>query len=197
MLKGGEDHTYCFDVSCVGLVREMCLGQAVSAEVRVRTNSEQSTINHVPEILLDHFKVDIVALTTVEMDQHWSSPMRMPDTGVIHTLHGVATPPGPFTKAHDYTKVVNTQPLVDVPSTFKIGKISRAYKLRVELQFTVAGQSRQVRRDVPVTIHPPVGGVHREAQAGPAGPSTAMEEEQLPAYDEAAAPPPFVAEKFN
>ncbi|KAK5114402.1 hypothetical protein LTR85_010224 [Meristemomyces frigidus] len=193
VFRSGEQTTYCFDVLCTGIPQAISLGEIIAMEVAVRTNTH-STAPVNPAVQLDHCKIELVARTSVETTHRRPDSSLPTDTQVVRTLQGEATPPGSFTKAHNYTKLVRTQPVVELPTSFSIGKLCRTYKLRIELQFSIAGQTRHARQDIPITVHPPVAPLTESAEAGSsrAGAALGVDEEQLPAYHEAvaeAAPP--------
>ncbi|KAK4545915.1 hypothetical protein LTR36_002479 [Oleoguttula mirabilis] len=194
MFTSTEQAPYCFDIFCTGIPQHICLGQIFAIEVALRTSNKQLTAHVDPEVLLDLCKFELVARTSIQIDQRRASSNPATDTQVVHTMLGDPTPSGPFTKAHNYTKLVRTEPLVGVPASFAVGKLSRTYRLRVELQFRVAGQTRHARQEIPITIHPPMVRATESTEAGSsrAGAALAFDEEQLPAYEEAvagAAPP--------
>ena len=180
---------YRFAVKCTGVRSILCLGEPTELEVAVRTVEKESTVSSTPDVLLDHVKVDIVAHTMIEVDERWLRSSQPTDAQVVRTVYG-DTSPGPFSKADDYTKKVTIPAITRVPSTFSCGRVSRTYKLRLELQFRVAGEIRHVRRDIPVTIYPPLSEHARIAQAGSSRAPAQQHDEDLPAYD--ASMPPHI-----
>lgn len=102
---------------------------------------------------------------------------------VLMTKEASYTPPGPFSKEHEFRKHVKAGSLNSVPSSFTHAGTSRSYTLRFEFRLIVAEKTISLKRDFNVDVHPPC--LDSSSLIG----SHVPDDEQLPAYEQAVAGP--------
>ncbi|WPG97742.1 Hypothetical protein R9X50_00052300 [Acrodontium crateriforme] len=179
-----EDKQLRFEIYCTSIPDEVYLGQILTFQIGIKINREKSTVDVVPEIIISAFNVRVIAYTRIEAGKQITPKEKPTDVHVAKTLAGEVSPPGPFTKETDYTKMARTtEPISDIPSSFSMSDLTRFYKLRVEIEVSVGGQSRNARSDFPVVVHPPLDPHRQSNGSNAAGPSHPVDyHEQLPAY---------------
>lgn len=195
LFKSDYYPVYLFEVHC-GVPSHLFLGQSLSFEVGIKPFTERSTAVVTPDVTMSGFVASIQAETLVRAEKQIFSTPESEGNETVWTKGGVADSKGPFSKANDWTKTINTNELSGIPSTFTTYNISRRYSLKITFYITAANKTIEVQRDFPVMIHPPLetARVSSYPQAGPSGadPSAAPLEsldglnEALPAYQ----PPP-------
>lgn len=182
--------TYGFHWTITG-PHHLYLGQPLAFEVNIKP-IESSTAVLIPEVKLQHFGVEIKAVTQVRAErQLFSSPEAHSDEIKI-SMRGMLDDAGPFSKANDWTKIVNTRELRDVCSSFKTYNIAQTYKMRIRGAFTLAEKVKEFDIERAVAIHPALantssggGQGSSSAAAGSSSRPLGMEsvEVALPEYD--------------
>ena len=147
--------TYSFDWSCIA-PQHIHIGQPIAFEVYIRPRDKECTAVVIPEVYLSNFTVDIKAFTVVRAErQLFSSPEAYSDEPRA-TLKGIVDNKGPFSKANDWVKTINTKDFVGICSEFKTYNISRRYKLKVKGVFTVAGKVKDFSQESSIVVYPPL-----------------------------------------
>ena len=176
---------YAFDVICTSIPDNIHPGQRIKFEVGIRINSERTTAKSLPNITLEKCKVTMIACMGVKAFDHGKETEPLTDRKDIATVQGSAPPRAPYSKSHDYTKIVSTGPFPTLMSTIAVQKLSRNYRIRVDLEFLTCKQPLIARKEFPIMIHPPSSSAIPLSMPE-AGPSQAAQadEEPLPAYEE-------------
>ena len=160
----------------------------------------------VPEVVLDAFTVEIKAVIEVRAEKGlFTSPESSSDETKMN-LRGVIDDKGPFSKANDWSKTVNTREVRGINSTFQTYNISSKYRMKVKGAFTVAGKVKDFSQSCLITVYPPlltadsVAGPSSSAMPGSSSQPLRMgnmeaslpQYERPPEYEEASAeaPPP-------
>ncbi|EME38424.1 hypothetical protein DOTSEDRAFT_57516 [Dothistroma septosporum NZE10] len=170
-------------------------GQQLSFEVVLRRHDTGTSATFFPEVILEHFKVNVVAYTTVDTSQRLYGSSSCHDKRVVQTM--VSHPGGPLelSKGNDYTAVVTTDHVRFHPSSFDHHKVSRQYNLRLSMQFKIANKGVRLHKDCGIVMVPPPldygNATGWNAPPAEAGPSTtrASIDDELPTYEEARAGP--------
>jgi hypothetical protein len=184
--------TYAFSWTLSG-PQHLYLGQPLVFEISIRPLEKECTAVLIPEVHLTFFQVEIRAVADVRAErQLFSSPGANSDEEKLR-LKGVLDDNGPFSKANDWTKAINTRDLRGVCSTFHSPNISLRYRMRVRGTFTFANKHKEFEKDYSITIHPPLDLANASlweassssAAAGSSSQPFAMEnwEAALPEYD--------------
>jgi hypothetical protein len=191
-LKSVTKPTYAFTASCSGVPTALALGQKLCFAVRIRNDAANTTATVVPDITVKS-KVDIIAQTTVwATDKNRGDSPRLVSTKPALSLTMVKQEPsGPFRKQDDYTKTLTFDIVPEsLPCSFTTLKLTRSYRLYIELTFDVAGQSLSMEKEFkfqiipPPLFGPPPEDARVVADQAEAGPSYRAPEETLPAYNE-------------
>ncbi|KAI0191893.1 hypothetical protein F4808DRAFT_443569 [Astrocystis sublimbata] len=180
--------TYAFDWVCLA-PQIFHLGQPAAFEVQIKPREKECTAPLVPEVRLSYFQIEIEARTQVRADRTIFRNPESEGTYSIGQMAGVIDSPQPFSKANEYTKIVNMPPIAGPSSSFATYNISHRHGIKLMLAFQVTDKPKQFRREYAIAIHPPL-----EMPAAPepaiAGPSSAAQDttdaEPLPQYE----PPP-------
>ena len=147
--------TYAFSWT-LNAPQHLYLGQPLVFEIFIRPSEKECTAILVPEVHLTFFQVEIRAVTDVRAEkQLWSSPEASSDQEKLR-LKGALDDNGPFSKANDWTKVINTRDLRGVCGNFQSPNISLRYRMRVRGTFSFANKQKEFEKDYTVTIHPPL-----------------------------------------
>ncbi|KAK3707540.1 hypothetical protein LTR37_012035 [Vermiconidia calcicola] len=161
LFKESEPPQYAFEVVCTSVPEHVYPGQQLSFEVGVRSNSERTTTTVQPEIKLDECKVTIVGLSSLFTDNVEPVEDRKDEA----TVNGTVQPPGLFSKEHDFSKRITTEPL----------------PLKIEMIMHCGTSKVHARRELPVKVHPPLSAAG--TVSGPPG-VYGGGQERLPAYKE-------------
>lgn len=191
--------SYAFAVTCVGYPDVVSVGQEIHFELRIRSESNGTTANNIPEVSLGESRVDLIARTQLYATNHRGADSARIDGSEVESSLSLLRqdPDGVFKKEDDFSKkLVFAAIPARVPSTFLIQKLGRSYKLRLDLQFLVAEQKVSLEKTVNVRIVPPSQQQGTEAVAGPsriaAAVSRRRESDDLPNYYEIGhSAPPF------
>lgn len=170
------------------------LGQPMAFEVYIRPR-EDCTAVVIPEIRLTGLGVSLVASTVVRAEKQFISSPEAGHDEEVKYFRGILDDPGPFSKANDWRKIINTAPVPDsIASTFKTVNICHTHCIRVHVNF--AGAEKRFSYDplLKVTVLPLLmdtsvvaAASSSSAVAGlssqPAG-SGQQPDETLPRYDD-------------
>ncbi|KAI0410723.1 hypothetical protein F5X98DRAFT_359007 [Xylaria grammica] len=202
LFGAGNFPTYAFDWVCLA-PKDLYLGQPACFEVRIKARENECTATLIPEVRLQYFHVEIEAHTDVRADR---TIFRCPESEGNYTVFeaaGAIDNTGPFSKANENTKIINTQPLGSgriggFSSSFSTYNISHSYSARIKFGFELTGKVKEVDKEYGVIVHPPLEFAQppAAAEAGPsvAGPSSLPPDaggkapdlppyEPLPAYE--------------
>jgi hypothetical protein len=194
-LRNVTKPVYSFTATLFGVPTVLAIGQALRMGVRVKTEDAATTTTVGPAVTISKCKAGLIADTSLYVtdERRGNSPNLTSSTSLIALAMINQDPKGPFTKTSD-----NMKPLVfeslpgDIPSTFSTKKLTRSYRLRLEIEFAVAGQVMGMTKDYPTEILPPLQGSLLEPPpaadgVAEAGPSREYVEEMLPTYQETVA----------
>ena len=194
--------SYSFSVTCVCYPNTIFPGEDIKFDLRIRHESNGTTTNHIPDIVLGECKVDVIARTQLyATNKRGAHSARIDGSEVESSLSLLrASPAGAFKKEDDFTKTLVFEAVPEsLPCTFLIRKLGRSYRLRFALQFLVAEQIVSLEKAVNVRSLPPPS--QRADIIPEAGPSRANghrlgsnQSDDLPSYDEIGnSAPPFQA----
>lgn len=185
LLKDVEPPTYAFDLLWAGLPEFVRPEQPIAFKVGLRTNVDRTTATSIPEVTIQDSSVTVLGFCGVRVMPKYESPKDAAEVKDANdfTLPISINPHGPFDKENDYTKALLTKPLPYLPCSFAIERLSRYYKVRINLTLMVGGQKVNARREFPVTVLSPMQDDNNgdSDTTTPAG-SSNMDTEQLPAY---------------
>ena len=189
--------TYSFDWT-ITAPQHLYLGQPLPFEVAIRPR-ESNTAVLTPEVNLSSFNIIIRTIVNARADkQIFTSPEAHSDEETM-TLRAVMAEAGPFSKANDWTKTLNTRELRGLCTAFKTPNISVSHRMKIRGTFTLAGKTKEFEREFVITIHPPLERSNGQASssevAGSSSQAYGMEslEAALPEYDR----PPEYDEAVN
>ncbi|KAI3326828.1 hypothetical protein HD806DRAFT_418765 [Xylariaceae sp. AK1471] len=175
LFGAGHFPTYAFDWVCLA-PKDIYLGQPVCFEVQIKPREHECTATLVPEVRLKYFGIEINAHTQVRAHR---TIFRCPESEgnyKICQMVGVIDNSGPFSKANENTKVVNTQALGGgkmgtFASSFATYNISQAYTIKISFAFEITDKVKHIDKEYGVIIHPPLETAPPPV-AGSAGPSS-------------------------
>lgn len=154
--------TYGFSWKCLA-PKILNLGQPAAFQLSIKPYDSNTAVL-VPDVTLSFFTVEIKAYTTVRAEKQLFSTPEAESDGTVATLQGVADSKDPFSKANDWTKTINTKPLVGIPICFKTYNICRRYQMKIKMAFWVAGKNKPFTQVHHIEVHPPLeDGGHVEA----------------------------------
>ena len=163
--------TYAFDWFVTGPAH-LYLGQPMVFQVRIKPRENECTAIVIPDVQLSHFSVEIRAITDVRAERQIFSTPESHSDEVKATLRGVPDSAGPFSKANDWSKTINTHKLTGLCSTFRTYNISQSYSMKIRGAFTLAGKTKEFDIDKSVTIHPPIETANEGSSSAAAGSSS-------------------------
>ncbi|KAF2970844.1 hypothetical protein GQX73_g2804 [Xylaria multiplex] len=187
----GHFPTYSFDWVCLAS-RELYLGQPACFEVRIKPREKECTATLIPEVWLKSFHVKVKAHTKVRAHRTIFSCPESEGNYTVFEAMGAIDTKGPFSKANDNTKIVNTQALGTgrigaFPSSFATYNISQDYSVEISFEFEVTGKTKNIDREYAVNVLPPleVPTTPPAATAGPSSqpPGAENKASDLPPYD--------------
>ena len=147
--------TYAFDWFVTG-PQHLYLGQPLVFEVRIKPREAECTAIVIPDVQLSYFSIEIRAITDVRAEKQIFTSPESHSNEVKATLKGVVDYAGPFSKANDWSKTINTRALSGLCSTFQTYNISQSYRMKIRGAFTLAGKTKEFDIEKAVTIHPPI-----------------------------------------
>lgn len=189
LLKDVEPPSYAFELVWTDVPEIVRPSQSLNFKVSVRANHERSTTTVTPDIILQECKVVIIGFCGVRV---WPKLQDLKESGEMKDIEdaavvfGTIDPDGPFSKESDYTKMITTQALPYLTSTFAVDRMSRYYKARIIMTLQVGSRKIKANREVPVTVlSPPQQGTPESSSKSPAGLSDRTEghDEELPPYE--------------
>lgn len=199
LFGGGHFPTYAFDWVCLA-PKDVYLGQPVCFEVKIKPREHECTAPLVPEVCLKFFCLEIKALTQVRADR---TIFRCPESEGNYTIcqmMGGMDDSGPFAKANDNTKIVNTVALGgdktgSFSPSFATYNISQSYTAKISFAFEITDKIKKYDREYPIVVHPPLQRAPSAAAAvaGSSSKPTNVEDtiadlpryNPLPSYEEA------------
>lgn len=174
--------TYGFDWTILA-PQHLYVGQPLALEVAIRPREKLCTAPLVPDVHLAYIDITIRAVIDVRAEkQLFSCPSAHSDEEKL-SLKGGMLDKGPFSKANDWSKTINTRELRGVCSTYQTANISLTYRMNIRGSFTVAGKSKDFESDFTVVIHPPIERADAEAGSSAQPLGMASLEAALPQYD--------------
>ena len=168
LLKPTDPPKFVFEADLIGIPQHAYVDQPLSFAISIIPH-DSSTTTVTPKIFLDSCTITLVAHTT---------GLQPTVIELLKTKEAEFSSAKPFSEEHGWTKAIDIGHLSWVPSTFTFRNISRTYKLRIAVHFSVGTQKVKTSRDVPLIIHPPV-------EIETARNETAEESDGLPSYHEA------------
>ena len=186
------------------------LGQPIPFEIYIRPREKECTAKVVPEVRLSRFVVSLSGSTTVRAEKQFFSSPEASHDDIVRSFKGTLDDPGPFSKAGDWGKTVNTPTVPkNLAPTFSTVNICRVHFMKIHLVFEAAGKTFVYDPFFRVTVLPPLldSETNPHAAISSAVASSSSQpmdmqqvedalpryEESLPQYHEAvggAAPPP-------
>ncbi|KAK3047338.1 hypothetical protein LTR09_011210 [Extremus antarcticus] len=186
VLRNVPKPLYAFTVTCSKIPTAIAVGQAFQIEIRVQTDVEATTATQIPEITVGTCKVFLISRTELyATNQKGVDSPRLDNSTTVGSVEGREDITGQFTKEKDFTKTLRFDAFAtDIPSSFHTSKLSRSYRIRLDLQFVVAEQVVDLKKEVLVRMLPRLPPVYQADECPPAGPSRAREDGTLPAYED-------------
>lgn len=159
LFGGGHFPTYAFDWVCLA-PKDLYLGQPACFEVKIKPRAQECTAPLVPEVRLKFFRLEIKAHTQVRADR---AVFRSPESEGNYTIcqmMGGMDDNGPFSKANDNTKIVNTVALGgdntgSFSPSFATYNISQSYTAKISFAFEVTDKTKSFDREYAIVVHPP------------------------------------------
>ncbi|KAJ2988964.1 hypothetical protein NUW58_g3707 [Xylaria curta] len=194
-LGAGNFPTYAFDWLCL-TPKDIHLGQPACFEVKIKPREHECTATLIPEVRLQFFRFEIKAHTQVRATRtFFSCPTSEGNYTVCETL-GAIDNREPFSKANEYTKIINTDALGgSFGSTFATYNISHAYTAKITFALEVTGKVKNISEEYGIMVHPPLETAPPPAAStpGPSHPPNAkntasdppLYDEPLPPYHQA------------
>ncbi|KAI1750327.1 hypothetical protein F4782DRAFT_253759 [Xylaria castorea] len=190
LLGAGNFPTYAFDWVCLA-PKDIHLGQPACFEVQMKPRAHECTATLVPDIRLKYFLIEIMAHTQVRAHRQI---FRCPDSEgnySICQMMGAIDNREPFSKANEYTKVINTEALGSgktgaLSSSFATYNISQTHTIKISFAFEVTDKVKHIDRKYTIMVHPPLETAPPPvtAIAGPSEPQNTQDmESDLPRYD--------------
>lgn len=174
--------------------QQVHVGQPMAFEISVRVRERDCTALVVPEIRVSSFVVSLTGMTTVRAEKQWFSTPEADHEDSLVTLRGVLDDSGPFSKAGDWKKTINTAALPEtIAPSFRTVNISQTHFIRLRMGISVVGKTFPSEIQFNVDVLPPTaGGSSIASSANPgvaAGPSSQprvmqQPDEPLPRYED-------------
>lgn len=146
LLRSTEFPRYVFRATFARIPEHAFVGQPLSFNVCIATDPSSTTRIH-PDVLLESCNIALLAHTT---------GTQPPNIETLRTKRCDVASSTPFSDQNGWTQTIDIGTLTWVPSSFTHDNIGRYYKLRIVCQLAVGKQKLTVKRDVPITIHPPL-----------------------------------------
>lgn len=178
--------TYAFDWTC-DAPRHVYVNEPITFNIRIQPRETECTAVLVPDVLLTMCHVNIKSHTDVRTDKQFLTTPESDGTTTEASLVGKWDSGRAFSKANDWTKTVNLPTASGLTSAFQTCNISVSYSMKVELEFTVAGKTKEFENEFMISVHPPLQEQPSGAPiAGPSGQQlgTSEEPQALPRYEE-------------
>ncbi|KAK5152995.1 hypothetical protein LTS14_008103 [Recurvomyces mirabilis] len=181
-LRGAKKLTFGLDVNISGIPSTICLNQPFSLRISMRQNNEKTTATVTPPTVLESATVQFLATTRVNEPRFGSErAYSTSDTQIARTLSTrimKGDKVGLASTEEVYGATVAVWPLLDVPTSFTWGEVSRAYRLKIELEIVVADKMECVLWESGVEVLPPTATGLEVSQT-----QKSIIEEHLPAYE--------------
>ena len=158
MLSSQQYPTYIFDIVST-VPSEIYLGQQLAFELSVHPNFNRCTAPLPPEVKLIWLRAELRPRVHMRAEYGFFSAEEAHKSGHSPPMPTeILEKDVPFSKANDHTKVVRTRgPVVGIQSSFSTYNICQQYTLEVEYCVSAASKQKSFKRQVPVTVHGPVG----------------------------------------
>lgn len=190
-LGAGSFPTYAFDWVCLAPA-DIHLGQPACFEVQIQPRARECTAPLVPDVRLKYFHIEIMAHTQVRAHRQIFSCPESEGNYTIGQMMGVVDNREPFSKANEYTKIINTEALGfgktgTLSSSFSTYNIALAHSVKISFAFELTDKAKEIKREYAIAVHP-----HLETAPPPitaiAGPSSGPQNatdmaSDLPPYD--------------
>ncbi|KAI0483461.1 hypothetical protein F4859DRAFT_399804 [Xylaria cf. heliscus] len=204
LLGAGNFPTYAFDWVCLAPA-DIHLGQSACFEVQIKPRAQECTAPLVPEVRLKYFLIQIMAHTQVRAHRQIFRCPESEGNYRICQMMGAIDNRDAFSKANEYTKIVNTEALGSgktdtLGSSFSTYNISQTHTIKISFAFDLTDKVKHIDREYAITIHPPLETAPPPitAIAGPSSEPQNTEDtisdlpryEPLPSYEQASASKP-------
>jgi hypothetical protein len=158
MFSSQQYPTYTFDIVST-VTSEIYLGHPLTFELSVHPNFNRCTAPLPPEIKLLWLRAELRPRVDIRAEYGFFSAEEAHKKGHSPPMQTeILDKDVPFCKANDHTKVVHTRgPVMGIQSSFSTYNICQQYTLEVEYSIAAAGTQKTFKRQVPVTVHGPVG----------------------------------------
>lgn len=123
----------------------------------VRVIESETTAMTYPAVILDSFKITLVAHTEVDTSERVMASSSCYDSRTAQKLspvHSDTDLPATLSKANDYSVEVEMEPFAGHPSSFTHPKISRKYHIEIKGELRIAESSVVFRKQYPVQFLP-------------------------------------------
>ncbi|KAI0860806.1 hypothetical protein F4860DRAFT_188242 [Xylaria cubensis] len=190
LLGAGNFPTYAFDWVCLA-PKDIHLGQPACFEVQIKPRAHECTATLVPDIRLKYFLIEIMAHTQVRAHRQIFRSPESEGNYRICQMAGAIDNREPFSKANEYTKIVNTEALGSgktgtLSSSFATYNISQTHTIKISFAFEITDKIKHTDREYAIMVHPPLQTAPPPitAVAGPSQPQNTQDvESDLPRYD--------------
>ncbi|KAI0448295.1 hypothetical protein F5B21DRAFT_519008 [Xylaria acuta] len=191
LLGAGNFPTYAFDWVCLA-PKDIHLGQLACFEVQIKPREHECTATLVPQVHLKYFLIEVMARTQVRAARQIFRSPESEGNYTICKMMGAIDNREPFSKANEYTKIVNTEALGSgrtgaLSSSFATYNISQTHTIKISFAFEVTDKVKHIDREYAITVHPPLDTAPPSitALAGPSSrpQNTKDVESDLPRYD--------------
>jgi hypothetical protein len=158
MLSSQQYPTYIFDVVTT-MASHIYLGQPITFELSVHPNFNRCTAPLPPEIKLLWLRAELRPRIDIRAEYGFFSAEEAHKKGHSPPMATeILDKDVPFCKANDHTKIVRScNPVTGRQSSFSTYNICQQYTLEVEYSVAASGRHKTYKRQVPVTVHGPVG----------------------------------------
>ncbi|KAI8945956.1 hypothetical protein F4801DRAFT_97212 [Xylaria longipes] len=195
LIGAGNFPTYAFDWVCLS-PGNLHIGQPACFEVQIKPRAHECTATLIPEVRLKYFLIEIMANTQVRAQRQIFRAPESEGNYRICQVMGAIDNREPFSKANEYTKIVNTEALGSgktgaLSSSFATYNISLAHTIKLSFAFEITDKVKHIDREYAIMVHPPL----ETAPPPIAGPSSEAQNakdsvdlpryEPLPSYEEA------------
>ena len=147
--------TYAFDWTLTA-PGHIYLGQPLAFEMFIRPRENECTAPLIPEVFLSYLTIGIKATVDVRAEKQIFTTPEASSTETRATLKGHMDDAGPFAKANDWSKTINTRELRGIASTFSTPNVSVRYRMQVSGAFTLAGKTKDFKQEFGVVVYPPL-----------------------------------------
>ncbi len=190
-LRNAKKPSYGFTATIFDVPKSVGLGQSLSIGVRIKNEPSSTTATSIPEVTVASCAVDFVVNTALHAidSRRGMSPQLESSATVFRLKWRDQHPPGPFSKAYDKTKTLTFEPLplpATLPGTFRSRRLTRLYRLRLEITFSAAQETSVLVRAFDILVQQAATSRANDSDGEPgAAPSFPLEGDIPPAYEEA------------